>query len=246
MKLSILPLTHPVAVSPSLPHPEPISYSISPCPPSPLPRTSPLAARAPSRTRRAAAQGGPRARRAHCRRRPHRHLPGRRHAARLHPHRGLPRRAAVLRQGGGEVILKLVGRLGATIFVLEWAALALAFELRLDDRTTALYGGSAPAARATEGGRRVAAAGFPSRHRSPGVEGLCVIDHGLDLRSCLKPLHTGRGRWTRCVVSSPMSPPPPGPRRRPSSTRHQHVVGGRSMELRSIFCIWNRIFIFAF
>ena len=39
MKLSILPLTHPVAVSPSLPHPEPISYSISPCPPSPLPRT---------------------------------------------------------------------------------------------------------------------------------------------------------------------------------------------------------------
>jgi len=133
MKLSILPLTHPVAVSPSLPHPEPISYSISPCPPSPLPRTSPLAARAPSRTRRAAAQGGPRARRAHCRRRPHRHLPGRRHAARLHPHRGLPRRAAVLRQGGGEVILKLVGRLGAAIFVLEWAALALAFELRLDD-----------------------------------------------------------------------------------------------------------------
>ncbi|XP_062232602.1 uncharacterized protein LOC133929860 [Phragmites australis] len=38
-----------------------------------------------------------------------------------------------VREEDGEVILKLVGGLGAAIFVLEWAALALAFALRLDD-----------------------------------------------------------------------------------------------------------------
>ncbi|KAG8068095.1 hypothetical protein GUJ93_ZPchr0005g14761 [Zizania palustris] len=38
-----------------------------------------------------------------------------------------------VREEDGEVILKLVGGLGAAIFVLEWAALALAFSLRLDD-----------------------------------------------------------------------------------------------------------------
>jgi hypothetical protein len=38
-----------------------------------------------------------------------------------------------VREEDGEVILKLVGGLGAAIFVLEWAALALGFALRLDD-----------------------------------------------------------------------------------------------------------------
>jgi hypothetical protein len=38
-----------------------------------------------------------------------------------------------VREEDGEVILKLVGGLGAAIFVLEWAALALAFALRLGD-----------------------------------------------------------------------------------------------------------------
>jgi hypothetical protein len=38
-----------------------------------------------------------------------------------------------VREEDGEVILKLVGGLGAAIFVLEWAALALAFALRLCD-----------------------------------------------------------------------------------------------------------------
>ncbi|KAL6841503.1 hypothetical protein ACP4OV_028646 [Aristida adscensionis] len=38
-----------------------------------------------------------------------------------------------VREEDGEVILRLVGGLGAAIFVLEWAALALAFALRLDD-----------------------------------------------------------------------------------------------------------------
>ncbi|KAG8086052.1 hypothetical protein GUJ93_ZPchr0010g8189 [Zizania palustris] len=38
-----------------------------------------------------------------------------------------------VREEDGEMILKLVGALGAAIFVLLWAALALAFALRLDD-----------------------------------------------------------------------------------------------------------------
>ncbi|CAN6288577.1 unnamed protein product [Urochloa humidicola] len=38
-----------------------------------------------------------------------------------------------VREEDGEIILKLVGGLGTAIFVLEWAALALAFALRLDD-----------------------------------------------------------------------------------------------------------------
>ncbi|EAY98630.1 hypothetical protein OsI_20555 [Oryza sativa Indica Group] len=38
-----------------------------------------------------------------------------------------------VREEDGEVILELVGGLGAAIFVLEWAALALAFALRLGD-----------------------------------------------------------------------------------------------------------------
>jgi hypothetical protein len=38
-----------------------------------------------------------------------------------------------VRDEDGAVILKMVGGLGTAIFVLEWAALALAFSLRLDD-----------------------------------------------------------------------------------------------------------------
>jgi hypothetical protein len=38
-----------------------------------------------------------------------------------------------VREEDGEIILKLVGGLGTAIFVLEWAALALAFAFRLDD-----------------------------------------------------------------------------------------------------------------
>uniref|UniRef100_J3M8P8 Uncharacterized protein n=1 Tax=Oryza brachyantha TaxID=4533 RepID=J3M8P8_ORYBR len=38
-----------------------------------------------------------------------------------------------VREEDGDVILRLVGGLGAAIFVLEWAALALAFALRLGD-----------------------------------------------------------------------------------------------------------------
>uniref|UniRef100_A0A453G5B8 Uncharacterized protein n=4 Tax=Triticinae TaxID=1648030 RepID=A0A453G5B8_AEGTS len=38
-----------------------------------------------------------------------------------------------VRDDDGAVILKMVGGLGTAIFVLEWAALALAFSLRLDD-----------------------------------------------------------------------------------------------------------------
>jgi hypothetical protein len=38
-----------------------------------------------------------------------------------------------VRDEDGAVILKMVGALGTAIFVLEWAALALAFSLRLDD-----------------------------------------------------------------------------------------------------------------
>uniref|UniRef100_A0A0D3EXC5 Uncharacterized protein n=1 Tax=Oryza barthii TaxID=65489 RepID=A0A0D3EXC5_9ORYZ len=38
-----------------------------------------------------------------------------------------------VRDDDAAVILKMVGGLGTAIFVLEWAALALAFSLRLDD-----------------------------------------------------------------------------------------------------------------
>jgi hypothetical protein len=46
-----------------------------------------------------------------------------------------------VRDDDGAVILKMVGGLGTAIFVLEWAALALAFSLRLDDDDGEDYSG---------------------------------------------------------------------------------------------------------